>query len=38
MGLFDVTVDEVGGVKVIKVFFAGGSEKPYYLKRYGFSP
>ena len=38
MGLFDVTVDEVEGVKVIKVFFAGGSEKPYYLKRYGMTP
>lgn len=38
MGLFDVTADEVGGVKVIKVFFAGGSEKPYYLKRYGMTP
>ena len=25
MGLFDVTADEVGGVKVIKVFFAGVS-------------
>lgn len=37
MGLFDVTVDEVRGVKVIKVFFAGGSEKPYYLKRYGMT-
>ena len=38
MGLFDVTADEVGGVKIIKVFFAGGSEKPYYLKRYGMTP
>ena len=38
MGLFDVTADEVCGVKVIKVFFAGGSEKPYYLKRYGMTP
>ena len=38
MGLFDVTADEMGGVKVIKVFFAGGSEKPYYLKRYGMTP
>ncbi len=38
MGLFDVVVEVVEGVKVIKVFFAGGSEKPYYLKRYGMTP
>ncbi|MBQ2625022.1 MAG: putative DNA binding domain-containing protein [Kiritimatiellae bacterium] len=38
MGLFDVTADVIGGAKVIKVFFAGGSEKPYYLKRYGMTP
>ena len=38
MGLFDVTADEVDGVRVIKVFFAGGSEKPYYIKRYGMTP
>ena len=37
MGLFDVTADIIGGTKVIKVFFAGGCEKPYYLKRYGMT-
>ena len=38
MGLIDVAVEVIEGVKVIKVFFAGGSEKPYYLKRYGMTP
>ena len=38
MGLFDVTAEEIGGMKVIKVFFAGGSEKPYYLKKFGMTP
>ena len=38
MGLFDVVAETIEGVRVIKVFFAGGSEKPYYLKRYGMTP
>ena len=37
MGLFDVTAEMVGGVKVIKVFVASGSEKPYYKAKYGMS-
>ena len=37
MGLFDVTAEMVDGVKVIKVFVASGSEKPYYKAKYGMS-
>ena len=37
MGLFDVTAETVDGVKVIKVFVASGSEKPYYKAKYGMS-
>ena len=37
MGLFDVTAELVDGVKVIKVFVASGSEKPYYKAKYGMS-
>ena len=37
MGLFDVTVETIDGVQVIKVFVASGSETPYYKTRYGMS-
>ena len=37
MGLFDVTAEMVDGVKVIKVFVASGSEKPYYKAKFGMS-
>ena len=37
MGLFDVTVEHIGDVPVIKVFVASGSEKPYYKTKYGLS-
>lgn len=37
MGLFDVTIETMDGVKVIKVFVASGSEKPYYKAKYGMS-
>jgi predicted HTH transcriptional regulator len=38
MGLFDVTVERIEGVPVIRVFVSSGSEKPYYKKQYGLSP
>lgn len=38
MGLFDVTAEYMEGVKVIRVFVASGSEKPYYLSKVGMSP
>lgn len=37
MGLFDVTVEHIDDVPVIKVFVASGSEKPYYKTKYGLS-
>ncbi|MBR6067222.1 MAG: putative DNA binding domain-containing protein [Bacteroidales bacterium] len=37
MGLFDVTTEIIDEVKVIKVFVASGSEKPYYKTKYGMS-
>lgn len=38
MGLFDVLVENIQGVQVIKIFVASGSEKPYYKTTYGLSP
>ena len=38
MGLFDVMVEHVDDVPVIKIFIASGSEKPYYKTPYGLSP
>lgn len=37
MGLFDVTVTTIDDTKVIKVFVASGSEKPYYKAKYGMT-
>ena len=37
MGLFDVIHDQRNGKETIKIIVAGGSEKPYYLKKYGMS-
>ncbi|MBR4677072.1 MAG: putative DNA binding domain-containing protein [Bacteroidales bacterium] len=37
MGLFDVLVENIDGVDVIKIFLASGSEKPYYKTKYGMS-
>lgn len=37
MGLFDVTVATIDDIKVIKVFVASGSEKPYYKAKYGMT-
>ena len=37
MGLFDVTVERIEGIPVIKIFVASGSEKPYYKTKYGLS-
>ena len=37
MGLFDVKVEEIDNIPVIKIFIASGSEKPYYKTRYGLS-
>lgn len=37
MGLFDVTVEYVEEVPVIKIFVSSGSEKPYCKAKYGMS-
>lgn len=37
MGLFDVQVETIDNVRVIKIFIASGSEKPYYKTKYGLS-
>ena len=38
MGLFDVIVERINDIPVIKIFVASGSEKPYYKTSYGLSP
>ena len=35
LGLFDVISDSKNGLPIIKIIIASGSEKPYFLKRYG---
>lgn len=37
MGLFDVTVEDMDGREVIKITFASGFEKPYYIRKLGMS-
>ncbi|HBD94004.1 MAG TPA: transcriptional regulator [Spirochaetia bacterium] len=37
MGLFDVIVETCENKPVIKIILAAGSEKPYYLKKYGMT-
>ncbi|MDR1004507.1 MAG: putative DNA binding domain-containing protein [Prevotellaceae bacterium] len=38
LGLFDVCTDMMEGHRVIKIIFASGLEKPYYLGKYGMTP
>ena len=37
MGLFDVLHETRDGKEIIKIIVAGGSEKPYYLRKFGMS-
>lgn len=37
MGLFDVAVENIDSKDVIKITFASGTEKPYYIKKLGMS-
>ncbi len=37
MGLFDVAAEKFEGVDIIKITFASGTEKPYYIKKHGMS-
>jgi predicted HTH transcriptional regulator len=38
LGLFDVIVEKISGLEVVKVVVASGMEKPYYLRSKGMSP
>lgn len=35
MGLFDLRIDAIEGVDIIKINFASGPEKPYYIAKKG---
>jgi ATP-dependent DNA helicase RecG len=37
MGLFDVVAEKKEGKEIIKIILASGSEKPYYIKKFGMS-
>lgn len=37
MGLFDVTIEQINHIPVIKIFIASGTEKPYYKTKFGLS-
>jgi predicted HTH transcriptional regulator len=37
MGLFDVVMEKMESKEVIKIIFASGTEKPYYIKKLGMS-
>ncbi len=37
MGLFDVVAEERNGKEIIKIIVVGGSEKPYFKKKYGMT-
>ena len=37
MGLFDVVTETKDGKNLIKIIMAGGSEKPYFKKKYGMT-
>lgn len=37
MGLFDVAVENIDSKDIIKITFASGTEKPYYIKKSGMS-
>jgi predicted HTH transcriptional regulator len=38
LGLFDVVAENYDGKDILKVVVSSGSEKPYYLRKYGMSP
>src|SRR5690606_25731203 len=37
LGLFDIVVEQKNGIDIIKLIVASGSERPYYIKKYGLS-
>jgi len=38
MGLFDIILEKKDDKNIIKIIIASGSERPYYVKKYGMSP
>lgn len=38
LGLFDIVIEEIDNVEIIKVLISSGLEKPYYIKNKGMSP
>ncbi|MFA5577045.1 MAG: RNA-binding domain-containing protein [Tissierellaceae bacterium] len=38
LGLFDVVIEEIDNKEIIKIIISSGTEKPYYIKKYGLSP
>ena len=38
LGLFDILIEKIDGIEIIKVVVSSGIEKPYYLRRKGMSP
>ena len=38
LGLFDIVIEEIDNISVIKILISSGLEKPYYIKRQGMSP
>ncbi len=38
LGFFDVATQEIQGKVIVHIIVTRGTEKPYYLKRYGLSP
>ncbi|GFH43330.1 hypothetical protein Hs30E_18810 [Lactococcus hodotermopsidis] len=38
LGLFDIIIEKIDDIEVIKVIVSSGIEKPYYLRRKGMSP
>ena len=38
LGLFEVRIEEKDGEKIIVIAISSGTEKPYYIKKYGMSP
>ena len=37
MGLFDIVTENRDGKNILKIIVASGMEKPYYVRKYGFS-
>lgn len=37
LGLYDVSIEEIEGVEVIKIYLSSGNERPYYWKQKGMS-